>query len=314
MKQKDVLDIQSFLEKYYWPDDTVILACSTWVDSMFLLYQILKTPYRKNLVVCYFNHHTREQCKLEEEFLLELWKKENFKVEIWECDFQKIQKLYPSRSFEELAREKRYQFFEAICNIYTTDKIITAHHLDDKIETFFFNLLRGSKITGLTNMQEKSWGILRPLLHISKAEIYNFCKRENITYFEDETNKNSEYSRNFLRNDILPQFEKINPEYRKNISNFSEYLEEVKSHIDMQVLSFLWEGSSFSLPDFLNLSPFLQKEVIRYIYYISNGNSTIGLSEANIAEVLKFLKGKNNKTKKEIRGMNLFKDGEMINY
>jgi tRNA(Ile)-lysidine synthase len=51
-------------------------------------------------------------------------------------------KLYPNKSFEELAREKRYQFFDALLNIYNTDKIITAHHLDDKIETFFFNMIR----------------------------------------------------------------------------------------------------------------------------------------------------------------------------
>ena len=70
--------------------------------------------------------------------------------------FEKIQKLYPSKSFEELAREKRYQFFDAIMHIYSSKHILTAHHLDDKIETFFFNLARGSKLTGLINMKAES--------------------------------------------------------------------------------------------------------------------------------------------------------------
>jgi hypothetical protein len=60
--------------------------------------------------------------------------------EIWE-------NFYKSISLEEVCRQKRYEFFNAILNIYNSDKILLAHHLDDKIETFFFNLARGSKIT-----------------------------------------------------------------------------------------------------------------------------------------------------------------------
>ena len=77
-------------------------------------------------------------------------------MEVAECDFEKIQKLYPIKSFEELAREKRYAFFNAILNIYEAPYVMTAHHLDDRIETFYFNLHRGSKLSGLVNMQECS--------------------------------------------------------------------------------------------------------------------------------------------------------------
>jgi tRNA(Ile)-lysidine synthase len=134
--------IKNFIEKYYKKDEPIILACSAGPDSMFLLYQILKTKYKKNLIVCYFNHKTRPETEDEEQFLENLCKKEKITFETAFCDFEKIKKLYPSKSFEELAREKRYQFFDAICNIYKTNKVITAHHLDDKIETFMFNLLR----------------------------------------------------------------------------------------------------------------------------------------------------------------------------
>jgi len=134
--------MQKFLLKYYKKNEPIVLACSAGPDSMFLLYQILKTEYKKNLVICYFNHKTRPETEDEEQFLENLCKKEKITFETAFCDFEKIKKLYPSKSFEELAREKRYQFFDAICNIYKTDKVITAHHLDDKIETFMFNLLR----------------------------------------------------------------------------------------------------------------------------------------------------------------------------
>jgi tRNA(Ile)-lysidine synthase TilS/MesJ len=65
-------EINTFLQKYYSSDEKIILACSTGADSMFLLYYILKTPYKNNLVVCYFNHKTRKQCDEEESFLIKL--------------------------------------------------------------------------------------------------------------------------------------------------------------------------------------------------------------------------------------------------
>jgi tRNA(Ile)-lysidine synthase len=75
---------------------------------------------------------------------------------------------------EERARKKRYEFFNTILNIYNSNKIILAHHLDDRIETFFFNLIRGSKLTGLINMTEKSGDVLRPLLNVEKKDIQKY--------------------------------------------------------------------------------------------------------------------------------------------
>ncbi len=308
------LDIQTFLEKYYSTDEKIILACSTGADSMYLLYSILKTTYKENLVVCYFNHNTREQCKDEERFLQDLWKEHWFEVEVAECDFEKIQKLYPSKSFEELAREKRYQFFDAVCHLYNSKNVILGHHLDDRIETMMFNMLRGSKLTGLINMTEYSWNILRPLLWLEKSEIINYLGENNLKYFEDESNASNKYTRNYMRNEVLPMFEQVHPEHKRNLQNLLSYFEDIKLHLDNEVDAFLWWEKNFSISEFNSLSPLLQKEVIREIFYRSNNNSTIGLSEWNIAEVVKFINWKNNKTKKEIHGMNLFKDGDNISY
>ncbi len=309
-----IFDIQTFLEKYYSPDEKIVLACSTGADSMFLLYHILQTPYKKNLVACYFNHHTREQCRQEEVFLVKLWKKEGFPVEIAECNFEKIQKLYPSKSFEELAREKRYQFFDAVCHLYNTKKVLLAHHLDDRIETMFFHMLRGSKLTGLINMTEISGSVLRPLLWLEKSQILTYLQENNLIYFEDESNKNNEYTRNFIRNEILPKFKQVHPEHKKNLQNLFSYFEDVKSHLDSEVSKFLWEENIFSITKFNSLSPLLQKEVIREIFYRSNNNSTMGLSQGNIAEVIRFINGKNNKTVKKIHSLKMFKNGDELQY
>ena len=324
--------MQKFLEKYYTKEEPIILACSAGPDSMYVLYKILKTDFRDNLVVCYFNHQTRPETVDEENFLKEFCKKEKVAFEVATCDFEKIKKLYPSKSFEELAREKRYQFFEAIMHIYKSDKVILAHHLDDKIETFFFNLVRGSKLTGLINMKEKSWAILRPLLNIEKSEILDYLDKNNLKYFIDSSNFENVYTRNKLRNNIIPQFKEINSAYKKNIENTIKYFEELKEFIDEEVQNFLreqgieifnsWEYKIntlqiywyFYIEDFNKKSKFLQKEIIRHIYYISNNNSTIWLSEANIWEIIKFINWKNNKTVKEIKNLKMRKENKIIVY
>jgi tRNA(Ile)-lysidine synthase len=325
-----MINIEQFLEKYYKKDDPLILACSAWPDSMYLLYKIFETKYKKNLVVCYFNHKTRPETEDEEQFLENLCKKENIKFETATCDFEKIRKLYPSKSFEELAREKRYQFFDAICNLYKAKKVITAHHLDDKIETFYFNLNRGTKLTGLINMTEFSGWILRPLLNIEKSEILEYLDTNKLSFFIDSSNLESNYTRNYLRNKIIPKFEKVNSNFKKNIAKTMVYFEELKNHIDLEIETFLkeqwilifnsWKYKIntleiywyFYIKDLNKKSDFFKKELIRYIFYTTNNKSTIGLSEGNIAEVIKFINGKNNKTIKDIKNMKLKKENEII--
>ena len=308
-----MLDINSFLEKYISPDEKIIVACSTGADSMFLLYQLLGSKYKWNIVACYFNHKTRPECDEEEEYLRLLWKKEWFQVETAECNFEKIQKLYPSKSFEELAREKRYQFFAAVSHMYQAKYTLTAHHLDDRVETFFFNLVRWTKLTGLINMTESSGSILRPMLGLKKSDILNFIEENNIRYFEDSTNSDTEITRNSMRIDILPRLEQVNKRYAENIGKTLSYFEDLRWYVDEEVKNFLWGRQYFETLAFKELPSFLQKEVIRYIYFTSNNNSTIGLSESNIAEIIRFINGKNNKTVKEIRGLRMEKDNLIIN-
>lgn len=303
-----MLNIEKFLEKYYKSDEKIILACSTGPDSMYLLYEILKTPYKDNLVVCYFNHKLRDEADLEEKWLEDLWVKMWFKVEVWYAYIKDIQKLYPSKSLEELAREKRYGFFNAILNIYQSKYIITAHHLDDKIETFFHNLLRWTKLTGLINMTEKSGWILRPLLNLEKSEILKYLDENNLEYKIDETNKDNTITRNKLRNIIIPEFYDINSAFKKNIEKTMDYFSELKDFLDDEVKKFLWEENSFEIKKFNIESSLVQKEIIRYIYFISNWNSTIWLSEANISEVIKFINWPNWKWIKDIWEMKLKKE------
>jgi tRNA(Ile)-lysidine synthase len=309
-----MLNINSFLGKYISENEKIILACSTWPDSIFLLHKILESPYKNNLIVCYFNHHLREEAKEEEDFITELSKKYNFQLELWEAHIENMRLLSKSVSLEELARKERYEFLHQIRGKYNALYILTAHHLDDKIETFLFNLLRGSKLTGLINMTEFSGNILRPLLYLEKKEILNSLEERWITYKLDSSNTDKTITRNFLREDIIPLFQAINPKYKENIANTLSYFEELKENIDAQIQKFLIHDHFFYVDEFLELSEFLQREIIRDVFWKTNNFSTIWLSEANIHEVIKFIKNKGNYTKKHIKNMSLTKQNNIIKF
>lgn len=310
--------INDFLSKYITKDEKIILAISCGPDSMFLLDKIINSDYKNNIVAVYFNHKLRQQSCDEQKFFIEFCNKNNIEYEVWKADIMALQKETISISIEELARAKRYEFLRKIKNKYNANYILTAHHLDDKIETFFFNALRGSKLTWLINMLDKSWDILRPLLNITKPEILDYLNKNNIKYFIDESNFDSSYTRNFLRLDILPKLDKINKNYKQNLANLMNYLEENKDFIDREVVKFLWIEESdktyFSVAEFNDISKFLQKEVIRYCFYIANNSSTIWLTEKNIAEIIKFINSKWNKTVKNIKNLKMFKDWDKLYY
>lgn len=292
-------------------NDEFILACSLWVDSLFLLYKLIDAWY-KNFTICYFNHKLRKEADIEQEYILWLWEELWVKVEIWEADINKEIQENNSISLEEIARKKRYDFLREIKSNIWAKYILTGHHRSDKIETFMFNLSRWSKISWLVNMKRISGDIFRPLINEKKTDFVDYMKKNNLKFFEDKTNKDNKITRNFIRNEILPNFWKINSNYQENILSFIEYIDEIKENIDREIEFFIWEKNYFEKNIFDEKSEFMKREIIRYCFYKANNNSTIGLSKANIDEIIKFINWKNNKTKKEIKMLKMLKDWNKI--
>lgn len=143
------------------------------------------------------------------------------------------------KGIEETARIERYAFLESVRELYSAKSIFVAHHLDDSIETLMFNLIRGTKIPGLMGIGEQNGHILRPLLSVAKKDILSQLHKENILYRIDSTNGDAVYLRNHLRLNIISEFERINPEYRKNLSALMQYMSELHYFIDSQVFVFL---------------------------------------------------------------------------
>jgi tRNA(Ile)-lysidine synthase len=120
-------------------------------------------------------------------------------------------------NLQQEARTIRYQFFKELVGDSTDVLIVTAHHQDDQIETFFLHLFRNSGLAGLAGMHELRGGILRPLLHISKAEIIDFAQDHRISWREDKSNADSKYQRNAIRLDMIPTLEKLNPSIKEQV-------------------------------------------------------------------------------------------------
>jgi len=127
-------------------------------------------------------------------------------------------------SIQEKARTIRYRFFNELAADKGFNFILTAHHSDDSIETFFINLLRGSGVNGLAGIPEKNGNIIRPLLHFSKAELIAYLLQNGQDFCEDASNRKNDYLRNRIRHHLPPALEKIEPCAEKRILQSIENL------------------------------------------------------------------------------------------
>jgi len=116
-------------------------------------------------------------------------------------------------STQMAARELRYTWFDELCNKEGYKKIFLAHHANDDVETFLLNMVRGTSIKGLTGMDSFGEKLVRPLLYAGKEEIIEFALSHDILWREDISNAEVYYKRNFIRNEIIPKLEDLNPDF-----------------------------------------------------------------------------------------------------
>ena len=182
-----------------------ILAISGGVDSMVLLDGFNKL--KLNVEVAHFNFQLRgKESDADEELVKEICSKNNVPFNKNTCDTA-IYATEKGLSIQEAARELRYNWFFIFLQEKNADYIVTGHHADDSIETFFINLLRGSGIKGLSGIKNTQH-IIRPLLPISRLYIELYAKKNNVSFRNDSSNESLKYKRNFIRKKIIPQLNK----------------------------------------------------------------------------------------------------------
>lgn len=133
------------------------------------------------------------------------------------------------------ARELRYNWFHKLSNEHRYDYILTAHHLNDVMETFFINLSRGTGLDGLTGIPPINKNIIRPLLSFSRKQIEQYALDNNILWREDKSNAETKYLRNKIRHKIVPEFYKLNPQFEENFKTSVRNIYQSKEFIHQKI-------------------------------------------------------------------------------
>jgi tRNA(Ile)-lysidine synthase len=209
--------------------DIVAAAVSGGADSMALLH-ILKRyslELRYTLYCLHLEHGIRgEESKKDAEFVGAQCASLGIPCFVQHADIPKIA-MEHKESVEEAARRERYAYFDSMTQCLKIDKIAVAHHMDDQAETALFNLIRGTGIKGLTAMEyEREPNIIRPLLGVSKEEILEYVRQENIPYVLDATNEDTKYMRNRIRKILFPAIKMINPKFTSGLMRLLDILRE----------------------------------------------------------------------------------------
>ena len=225
-----------FLKKTIDKNTSLVVACSGGPDSMCLLDLVtkLKDELNLNIIVAHVNHKLRSESE-EEAKMVENYSTENNLI----FELLEITDYINGNFSEEDARKRRYKFFNEVIEKYHATVLLTAHHGDDLIETILMRLTRGSNLSGYIGIKEISqnekYKTLRPLLSVTKDEIINYLKENNVTYRLDKTNQELKHTRNRYRHVVLPFLKKENPKVHEKYLKFSKELIEYDNFVNTYI-------------------------------------------------------------------------------
>jgi tRNA(Ile)-lysidine synthase len=197
-----------------YPFSTIWVGLSGGMDSMVLLHQIAQFPVLKNKCrVIHVHHGLSPNADKWLDFCIQQTQSLLIPLVYEKVNIQSLSNI------EECARDLRYGVYQQY--VQSSDVLVLGHHLDDQIETFMMNVLRGSGLDGLSVMpkMKKQMGmtICRPLLNLSRSDIEVYAKQHQIEWIEDESNQNTRFARNYLRHEVLPKIQEYWPQYRKSM-------------------------------------------------------------------------------------------------
>ncbi len=251
------------------PGQTLWVALSGGLDSTVLLHALVALELPLALKALHVNHQISPNANTWEAHCLQLC--EHLGVELVA---EKVAVQSAGRGLEDAARAARYRVFHT--HVQAGDCLCTAHHQDDQSETLLLRLLRGAGPRGLAAMaRERPLGdarLLRPLLSVSRADLEAYARAQHLRWVEDESNGDTDYDRNYLRQTLIPLFRQRWPAFDRRLGltarlcGESELLLEELAAMDLAVLDARPErlGQSLSLPALMTLSRPRRHNVLRY--------------------------------------------------
>lgn len=206
--------------------DTIVVGVSGGADSMCLLHFLasIRNQLKLNLIVAHINHNLRgEEALRDQKFVENTCNNLNVECRVLNADINKIS-ANTGESSEECGRRIRYEFFNELSG--NTGKIATAHTLSDNTETILFNIIRGTGLKGIIGIPRTRNNIIRPIIDITRQQVEEYCSENNIEYVTDSTNLTNDYSRNKIRNTVIPVLKDINPSLEQTILRLSSIAKE----------------------------------------------------------------------------------------
>lgn len=213
------------------------VACSGGRDSMALLHYLnsIKAKEDFQIIAINIDHSIRENSAHDSEFVMEYCKENGIRAYKFKVEALKLAKE-KKITVEQAGREARYKTFDGLIQKGLVDKIATAHHLNDQAETILLNLLRGCGLSGAKGMEPvRDKVYIKPFLEVDRGEIMEYIDDNDIPFVEDETNADSTYSRNYIRNIVMPTIRKKFKSVDNNLVNFAKICAEDDEYINEQV-------------------------------------------------------------------------------
>jgi len=238
------------------------VACSGGRDSICLLHYLnsVKHDLDCEVVAVNIDHGIRAHSAVDTEFVMQFCKDNNIRAYKFKGEALKVAKE-EKLTVEQAARKVRYGVFETVINKGLVDKIALAHHMQDQAETVLLNIIRGCGLTGARGMEPvRDKVFIRPLLETPREEIMAYLDMHGLEYVEDETNADNTYSRNYIRNVVLPSLRKHFKGVDRNIVNFASICGKDDKYINSQInVSTMIQTKEFTK---VPLSYFYQDEAI----------------------------------------------------
>lgn len=290
-----VKKVYNALKQYIPLDSKLVLAVSGGADSMALadgVALLIAEGYCKATVL-HVEHGLRGKDALADAELVRSFCAKKGLAFI--CEHVDVRGLVnvEKLSTEEAARKLRYQVLAEQAQVLQADFIVTAHHSDDQAETVLLKLLRGTGIEGLSGMQVRSGKLLRPLLHLTRSHLEAYCALQNIDYCYDSTNDDLTYTRNRIRQELLPYLEKaFNPSIKKALVQTAEILQEDDACLAMlaqekfQALANCTDKEvCLDVKQWQKLPAALRKRILRQAYFMAGGKE-LGYRHTEALDVL----------------------------
>lgn len=291
---------------------TLAVAYSGGIDSQVLLniaYR-LKDELSFDLIIIHVNYNLRgEDSTNDELFARDMAKKYNLEIYVKEIK----PNSYNGKNIQLEARNDRYNFFEELHNKKIYDYLLIAHNKDDLAETIIYRMIKGAGTNVYKSLRDKKGYILRPILNFYRKDIEAYARNNNLEHREDVSNKKNYYSRNKIRNLIIPMLEEINTNAKNNIIRFAKRSYE-ETYILRKKINKLYKKNISEKNTKLNIEKikninelFIKKIIVKFL-----AKNNIEITEKRVLEILNIIKSNKPNIKLRLDNFYLIKEYNFI--